>query len=186
MVPLSSLFLAVLVTSVAVFVVSSIVHMVLGYHRADYKRLPREDDTMNALRQDALKPGLYFFPFTTHREMRNPDVLEKFRRGPVAMLTVLPSGPPAMGRNLGLWFGYTLAVGVFTAYVTGCALAPGAAPMQVFRIASSAAFLAYGLGVLPDSIWKGLPWSNTMRSLLDGVLYALATGAVFAWLWPHA
>jgi len=185
MVPLTSLVVPIVVAAVFVFVVSSIVHMVIGYHRADYKTLPREAEAMDALRAQNLAPSLYFFPFTTHKEMRSPEVQERFKRGPVGFLTILPSGPPSMGRNLGLWFVYTLLVGVFTAYVAGRSLAPGAAGMRVFQITSSAAFLSYGIGVLPDSIWKGIPGSNTLRAFVDGILYACATGAAFAWLWPR-
>lgn len=185
MVPLASLIVPIVVAAVLVFVVSSIVHMVIGYHRADYKTLPKETEAMDALRAQNLEPALYFFPFTTHTEMKKPEVVERFKRGPVGFVTILPSGPPAMGRNLGLWFGYTLLVGIFTGYVTGVALPRGAAGLQVFRFASTISFLSYGIGVLPDSIWKGIPGSNTLRAFVDGVLYACATGAAFAWLWPR-
>src|SRR5258708_920215 len=50
--PFGSLWLPVVVSAVAVFIVSSIVHMVLRYHRADYKRLPDEDSVAAALRKD--------------------------------------------------------------------------------------------------------------------------------------
>src|SRR4030095_678811 len=47
--------------SVLVFIVSSLLHMVFTYHRADYKALPREADIMAALRSADLAPGLYMF-----------------------------------------------------------------------------------------------------------------------------
>jgi len=50
----------------------------------------------------------------------------------------------------------------------------------------AAAFLGYALWSVNDSIWKGVAWSTTLKFVLDGLLYALATGAVFAWLWPAA
>src|SRR5205814_8992836 len=38
--------------------------------------------------------------------MKSAPVIEKFKRGPVGLLTVLPSGPPAMGKNMVEWFLY--------------------------------------------------------------------------------
>ena len=37
-----------------------------------------------------------------------------------------------------------------------------------------------------DSIWKGVSWCVTSKFMFDGVVYALVTGATFAWLWPAA
>jgi len=41
MVPLSALWLPILLSAVIVFVASSIIHMVLPYHRSDYQQLPK-------------------------------------------------------------------------------------------------------------------------------------------------
>ena len=42
--------LPILLSAVIVFVASSIMHMVLTYHRGDYQRLPEEDKVLAALR----------------------------------------------------------------------------------------------------------------------------------------
>ena len=42
-VPLTRLVLPIVLSTVFVFIASSIIHMALGYHRADYTRLPSED-----------------------------------------------------------------------------------------------------------------------------------------------
>ena len=42
MVSLTALWLPILASAVLVFVMSSIVHMALGYHKTDYKSLPDE------------------------------------------------------------------------------------------------------------------------------------------------
>lgn len=63
MVPLTALWLLMLMSAIIVFVVSSIMHMLLPYHRADYQRLPDEDKLLAALRAAGLKRGLYIFPF---------------------------------------------------------------------------------------------------------------------------
>ena len=96
MVPLSALWLPTVLSAVIVFVASSIIHMLLPYHRSDYQRLPDEDKVLSALRAAGLKRGLYVFPFCTHKDMKSPAVQEKYKQGPVGMMTVFPSGPPAM------------------------------------------------------------------------------------------
>lgn len=185
MTPVLSLWLPIVLAAVAVFVVSAIVHMVLTYHRSDYRQLPKEDDTVAALRLAGLTPGLYHFPWcASPKEMSEPAVQAKFAQGPVGMLTVMPSGPPAMGKHLGAWFAYTLIVSFVIGYVAGICLAPGAAALEVARITGTIAFLVYGIANMVDSIWKGYPWGMTAKNVLDGVLYTAATAVVFAWLWP--
>jgi hypothetical protein len=186
MVSIVALLLPIVVSAVFVFIVSSVLHMVLKYHRADYKALPNEADAMEALGRQSLAPGLYFMPHCPdHKLMNTPEVVEKFKRGPVGLLTVLPSGPPAMGKNLAAWFGFSVLVGVLVAYLTGRTVAAGADYLQVFRIAGAAAFMAYGVGYFVDPIWKGQPWSNTLRHIFDGLVYSLVTAGVFGWLWPR-
>ena len=51
MVSIPSLWLPILLSAVAVFVASSVIHMFLGYHAADYRKVPAEDDFMAALRK---------------------------------------------------------------------------------------------------------------------------------------
>jgi hypothetical protein len=185
MVPLTALWLPILLSAVIVFVASSIMHMVLPYHRSDYQQLPDEDKVRAALRAVGLKRGLYVFPFCTPKEMKSPAMVEKYKQGPVGTLTVLPSGPPVMPKFLGLWFAYCLVIGIFVAYLSGRTVAPGANYLEVFRVAGTAAFLAYGLGHLSDGIWKGQTWSMTIKEVTDGLVYGLLTAGTFGWLWPR-
>src|SRR5207244_11271656 len=66
MVPLTALWLPILLSAIIVFVASSIMHMLLPYHRSDYQRLPDEDKLLVALRSAGLNRGLYIFLFCTH------------------------------------------------------------------------------------------------------------------------
>ena len=184
-VPLASLWLPILLSAVAVFVVSSIVHMVLPLHRKDYRQLPNEAEAMAVLRKGSLTPGLYHMPWGRDpKEMSSPEMVARLNEGPVAILAVRPSGPVNMGKFLGMWFVYCLLVGLLVAYLLGTVLAAGAEAMHVFRVASTAAFLAYSLPYFVESVWHAHPWSVTVKNMVDGLLYALAAGAVFAWLWP--
>ena len=182
---LSVLWLPIVLSAVIVFVASSVLHMVLKYHQSDSYQLPNEEQALAALRSAGVKPGYYHFPYTTHKEMRSPAVMEKFKQGPVGILTVLPSGPPAMGKYLGSWFAYCIVVTFFTAYVTFHSIPPGANYLFVFRVAGTVAFMSFGLGPLVNSIWKGQPWSMTIKEVIDGLIYGLLTAGTFGWLWPR-
>ena len=37
---------------------------------------------------------------------------------------------------------------------------------------------------LPDAVWYKPPRRAVLNAMLDGVIYGLATGAIFAWMWP--
>lgn len=186
MVTLGALWLPIVVAAVLVFVVSSLVHMVVGWHKRDYRPLPAEEQVLEALRANPLAPGLYMFPYCpSHQDMGKPEMSAKFVKGPVGHLTVIPSGAPAMGAYLAQWFAYCLLVGVFVAYLAGHTLAAGTPYLTVFRVTGTAAFLAYGLSQLVDSIWKGQPGGNTFRHVVDGLCYALVTAGAFGWLWPR-
>lgn len=186
MVSIPALWLPILVAAALVFVVSSILHMLLPYHRSDYGRLPREDEVMDSLRKYGIPPGDYLVPCAgTPAVMKTPEFQDKMTRGPVAMMTVMPSGPPSLGPSLALWFVYSIAVGIFAAYLTGRALPPGTAYMEVFRMAGTVAYLGYAFALWQNSIWYKRSWMTTLKSNVDGLIYGLLTAGAFGWLWPR-
>ena len=186
MVGLSALWLPILLSSVLVFVLSSVIHTVLPWHKSDYPKLPNEDRVMDALRPLAIPPGDYMMPRPSSRqEMRSPQFVEKFKKGPVVMFTVFPGGSISMGKNLVMWFLYSVVVGCFAAYVAGRALPAGAAYLQVFRFAGVTAFVAYSVALWQMSIWYHRSWVTTIKATVDGLIYALLTAGTFGWLWPR-
>src|SRR5215468_4821314 len=145
MVPLTALWLPILASTLIVFFASSVMHMVLAYHKSDYRKLPDEERVTDAVRSVGVTRGpAYFFPYFSFKEMKSPSVVEKMKRGPVGLLTVLPSGPPAMGKNLVQWFLYCVVMSLFAAYLSSRTLAPGSAFAQVLRIVGTATLLGYG------------------------------------------
>src|SRR5579862_5928714 len=117
MVSLSALWLPIVLSAVIVFFASFVMHMLLKYHQSDCKQIPDEANVLATLRKAGLQRGYYMFPYCTHQNMKSPETMEKFKQGPVGILTVFPSGPPAMPKFLGLWFGYCLIIGFFVAYL---------------------------------------------------------------------
>ena len=185
MVSIVSLWLPVLLSAVLVFIVSSIIHMVLGYHRRDVAAVPDEAQVMDALRPFRIPPGNYSIPHASGpKEMNSPEFIEKRAQGPVAIVTVLPNGPLTMVRSLALWFGYCVLVGVFAGYAAGLHIGPGADYMAVFKMVSVVAFAGYALAILQSAIWWHRGWGFTLRTMFDGLIYSLLTAGTFGWLWP--
>ena len=186
MVPLMSLWIPILVSAVIVFVVSSIIHMALPYHKSDYGKVAKEDEFMAAVRPFNIPPGDYVVPRAgSMKDMKNPAFIEKMTKGPVVFMTVFPNGRPSMTKNLILWFLNSIVVSIFAAYIAGRALGPGARYLAVFRFAGCTAFVGYSLALLQNSIWYRRKWSTTLKSMFDGLVYGLLTAGTLGWLWPR-
>jgi hypothetical protein len=187
MVSLGSLLLPILVSAVVVFFLSWLFHMVLPHHRSDWKKLPDEDGAMNALRPFNIPPGDYMMPCGSGpASMKDPAFLDKFKKGPVIVMTVLPAGQMAMGKSLIQWFIFCVVISIFAAYIAGHALPPGAHYLEAFRFAGCTAFAGYALAQWQDSIWYKRKLSTTLKNNFDGLVYALFTGGVFGAMWPAA
>ena len=185
MVSLTALWLPIVLSAVFVFIASSIIHMLLTYHRSNYGKLPNEDSLLAAMREAKVPPGNYGFPWcASPKEMGSTEMTGKYTQGPVGFMTVIPSGPPAMGKFLAMWFVFCLVIGVFAAYLAGRTLGPGTDYLTVFRVTGTVAFLGYGVGQATNSIWMGVAWSTSLKHMFDGLVYALLTAGAFGWLWP--
>ncbi len=186
MVSLTSLWLPILLSAVLVFIASSLMHMVLKYHQADYRGIPSEADAMEALRRFSIPPGDYMVPHGGGPEaMKDPVFVAKMKKGPVLTMTVMENGMPAMGGLLAQWFGYCVLISVIAGYIASRALGPAADYLDVFRFAGTTAFVSYSLGLWQQSIWYKRSWATTIRYTIDGLVFGLLTGGAFGWLWPR-
>jgi hypothetical protein len=109
---------------------------------------------------------------------------EKFERGPVGWMTVLQPGGFSMGKSLALWFLFILVANLFIAYGAWNSLGVSSDFMHVFRVVGALGILAFALGVINDSIWKGQAWATSFKFVFDGIVYALVTAGTYSWLWP--
>ena len=185
MISLFALWLPILLSAVAVFIVSSIIHMALQYHKNDFKGLPDEKGVMDALRAFNIPPGNYHYPRARDmKEYGTPEFASKCEAGPLGFLTVLPNGVPGMSQQLVQWFLYSIVVGIFAAYIGRLTLAAGTDYLIVSRVTGTVAFCGYALALMQNSIWYKRSWSSTLKSMFDGLVYGLVTGGFFGWLWP--
>ncbi len=181
------LWLPIVLATVAVWFASGLIHMALKYHNADYKELSNEDEVAAAIRNGSPGLGVHTLPHCSDmKKMGDENFQKKFEKGPVAMLTILPSGMPNMAVLMPQQIVYFLLGGLLIAYRAALGLSAGDGYMTVFRFVSAVAFLAYGWANIPFSIWYGFTWGTTFRYLIDALIYALLTAGIFAWLWPAA
>jgi hypothetical protein len=186
MVSLTALWLPIVLAAVVVFIASSVIHMVLKYHNSEYRQLPNEGALLDAMRSAKVGPGFYSFPYAgSMKEMGTPEMMEKYTQGPVGIVNIKQSGPPAMGVALVQWFVFCIAVGIFAGYLASRTLAAGTDYLQVFRVVGCASFMAYSFAYLSDGVWKMKPWSMTLKHVFDGLVYGLLTAGIFGWLWPQ-
>ena len=185
MVPIAALWLPILLAAVFVFLASFALHTLIPWHRGDLEGVPDEEGLRRALRTFSLPPGDFVIPFIGSSSHSDPAFVEKMTEGPVAFVTVRPNAPPAMGKPLALWFLYSVLVGLLSAFVAGPLLRPGEAGHEVFHAVALTSFGAYAMALVQQSIWWAKKWSATIKSMIDGLVYALITGLTFAWLWPE-
>jgi hypothetical protein len=186
MVPVMDLWIPILISTVLVFFASSFLHMVLPWHRKDFAKLPNEEAVLEAIRKAGASPGDYVFPCpSSHADMRTPEMIEKYKRGPSGFMTIRPPGAPVMGKFLSKWFLYCAAVGVFVAYLSGRTFTPETEYRILFRFVSTMAFLAYAAALWQDVIWKVQSWKTASKHTIDGLIYSLLTAGAFAGFWPR-
>lgn len=187
MIPMTLLWLPILLSTVAIFFVSSALHMALKFwHMPDYKGFSNEDEVRAAIRNGRPAPGIYSLPLCTMETMNAPEMKRKFDEGPVGLMFLRPPGKMSMAAPMVQWFVFCLVVSLFAAYVAAVTLAAGTDGTQVFRVVATATLMAYAFGAIPNGIWYGQPWKSVFKHVVDGLVYALVTGALFCWLWPEA
>jgi hypothetical protein len=183
MVTILSLWLAIVLSAVVVWMASLVVWAVLPYHQSDYKGLPDEEAARKAL--SSLAPGQYNIPHLASRDdLKKPEVVKMFEEGPAGFVTIAPKRVPSAGKGMALSFVYNLVISFFVAYLASRTLAADVSYLGVFRVTGTVAWLAYGWAVIPDAVWFGRPWGAVGKHLGDALIYSLLTAGIFGWLWP--
>lgn len=189
------LWLPILLSAAAVWVVAAVVWMALPHHKRDFIPLPDppstpgggEDRFMEHLRATGIPPGNYVFP-DFHggggEAMKSEKVQTALKDGPVGHLSVWKT-PLTMGDKMIATFVVYLVVSILIAYLTRVALPGPASFAKVFQVTTTAGVLAYCFSFIPTSIWWGSYKRTIIANIFDGVLFAVITGAIFAWRWPH-
>src|ERR1043166_8224836 len=132
MIPLTTLWLAIVLATVFVFIASNILHMAIpAWHRADYGKLPDERPVLDVLR--AATSGQYIAPHVNWCKLPKEE-REEMMKGPMAFLLVRNPMAFSFPKSLVSYFVYTLIVSILIAYVGAVSLRPGTIGLEVFRV----------------------------------------------------
>lgn len=176
----------ILLSGVLVFVASSIIWMALPIHKPDIKFIPNETEFTDAIKPLNLKPGFYMYPNCENsKEMQSEAFKERWKTGPWGTINVMGNAPNFAMNLLKCFISYVV-IAAMCGYLAGIGLAPGAEYMDVFRVVGTAAILGFCMGSFAGDFFLGKPNRFIITSFIDGVIFALITAGVFAWLWPEA
>ena len=180
-----SLWLPILVCGVVLFFASFVAWALSPHHKPDVKYLSDEDALFQIIKAQHLSPGQYLFPKCEHADMKNPEAVARYKAGPWGLLRVWPT-EVNMPKNLIATFTMFLIVSAGIGYLASVAFAPGAAFADVFTFTAVAGVMAHTAGGILGEIWFTKPLRAKVMDFVDGVVYGLLTGLIFALLWPGA
>lgn len=185
--PFLALLWPTLLATVAVFIVSSLIHTVSPWHKSDYPSVPDEDAFRKAVGGLRIPPGDYFVPKPASRaEMRSPEFLAKLTEGPRVIMTVLPNGYGSMAKPLIGWLIYCLVVTIIAGHVAfGVLHDRNPSYRDIFHTVALTAFAGYSLALWQARIWFEKSLSVTIKGTIDGLIYAIVTAGVFGYMWPR-
>lgn len=177
------LWLPIAIATVVLWFLSFFAWALLPHHFGDNKKVDDEDALMDFIRSQNIPTGNYMFPHASSgKEQGTKEYAERYTKGPRGTLNIydMPNMPANMIQTIVYFF-----VTVFTvAYITHVACPPGAEgtnAMKVFRIAGTIGVLTYATSGTLHRIWfKARMWTN----IVDGIVYGVALGAIFAAMWP--
>jgi hypothetical protein len=180
---LISLWIPILLAAVAVFVVSFVCWMVLPLHKHDFTPMADDGPLRSAVRGVGLKPGRYMFPFARDAASRkSKEFMAKYEEGPTGIITIFR--PMNMGVNMLLTFAVFLAATFLIGYLLSITLQRGNDFWRVFQVATTIGVLTYSFSQVPYQIWYQATRANKIACFVEGVVYGITTGLVFALLWP--
>ena len=179
------LWLPIVVTAVAVFIASSLIHNVFKWHNSDYMKLGNEDEVRAAVRANAPAPGQYIMPHIYDmKEMQTESIQQKYREGPIAFLTVKANGDIKMGGALSQWFVLNMVIATVAAMLALQMVGLQGGGNRGGQLVGMFSFFAYGCGGVQAAIWMGKPWGSAAKDVIDALIYGTVSALAFTWLWP--
>lgn len=188
---LSQLWLPIVVSAVAVWIAGAVIWMAMPHHKKDMLELPNRTEAIEKIRSLGLPPGNYMFPAggCSKETMKDPEVQRCWKEGPLGYISLWKT-PPKMGGNMIGTFCVHVVVSVLVGYLAWVTIGGGAAGLaglgaepgfgRIFQVAGTAGILAYAFSHVPNGLWFGASKRAIAMNIVDGVVYGLIMGAVFA------
>jgi hypothetical protein len=175
------LWFPILVSGLVTHILSTLAWMIMPHHKPEWQKLPIEDELHTLLTKNKAAAGQFIFPFARNpQEERAADYQDKVRqcRG----MLILWATPANMGKAIGLTLLGFFVIAFVIGYLASLAMSRDADFMRVLQFVTTAGLLAHVAANFPHVFWFR---RKIAMEVLDGVIYALATGLIFAALWPR-
>ncbi|REJ82809.1 MAG: hypothetical protein DWQ34_03015 [Planctomycetota bacterium] len=176
------LWLPILAAGLATHVMSTLAWTVLPHHKPEWKKFPQEDKLLGLIDEGAVPAEQYIFPHAADAEEMKSEEFQQKQQKCRGTLILWPS-PINMGAAIGKTLAFFFIAAFCIGYVASLAVEPGATFFRVFRVVATVALLTHCFGIFPNVFWFK---QKVLLDLADKVAYALATGLIFAALWPSA
>lgn len=181
---LADIWVPILVGTFVLFICSFLAWAILPHHFNDHAAIPDEDAFLKFLRSQNIPSGNYIFPRPDKAsEQHSKDNMQRYSEGPRGLLDVyeMPNMPLNMAKTICYFLVTVLTIG----YITHVACPPTVETtdfMRVFRIAGTIGILTYASSNVLHRVWfKKRIWTE----ILDGIVYGMVLGLIFASLWPY-
>lgn len=176
------LWLPILLAGLATHIASTIAWTVLPHHKPEWKPLPAEDDLLDLLDAKQVTAAQYLFPYCDdQKQMASAEYKEKVLTRCRGMLILWPT-PPNMAMQILKTLAYFLVAAFLIGYIASIAFPAGETDKaDIFALVFTAGLLCYALSPFPAVFWFRQYFA---MNIVDGVVYALLTAALFTWLWP--
>ena len=174
------LWLPILLAGLATHVISTICWTALPHHKPEWQKIPAEDELLDWLVAKGVAPGQYIFP-CTHDGKEAQCAEFKLKEAKGRGMIVLWDAPVHMGKAILQTLVFFMVAAFVIGYLASLALKPGAEFVKVFQFVMTAGVLTYLFGRYPCVFWFK---RRMLMENIDSIAFALATGLIFASMWP--
>lgn len=176
------LWLPIALAGLATHILSTIAWMVSPHHKPEWTKMPHEDEFQNFLDEKKIEADQYLFPYSQDpNEMKSEEFKQK--QAKCRGMLILWKSPPNMGQAIGMTLAFFFVAAFIIGYLASLGVPAGASFMEVFQFVTTAALLTHCAGQFPGVFWFK---RRVAMDMVDGVVFAIATGLIFALLWPGA
>ena len=181
---LTALWIPILASAAACWFASALFWMAVQHHSKDTKPIPNEQEFIDAVRRMNIPPGSYGFPdFQKCKGLSKEEKAKMYDSRPMGLLTLW--GDMNMGVNMLLTVLFFLITSTILAYLGWATLKHTAESFShIMQVIGTAGILAYCFASIPNDIWFQRSRRAMLMCFIDGIVFALITATIFAYLWP--
>ncbi len=167
-------------SGLATHVLSTLFWTAMPHHKPEWQRMPAEDDFIEWTKKNSLASGQYIFPFAADGKEAGSEEFKR-RQGTCNGMLIFWPTPTNMGVAILQTLTFFILAAFVIGYLASLGLQAGAPFMKVFQFVTTAGLLAHCSAKFPFVFWFR---RRIGMEILDGCVYALATGLIFAAMWP--